>query len=143
VRPSDPTRDRIYICIHVTAFWVLLPYCFYWLDLLFDPEDRGGMAHRNVSELLLEPKSHSHCLETTKTVFVQICAAAMFVGSAAVTSQPRWPQCEYEVEVEVEVTLRPKVSRPVRLGVRPHLGPTPNFSFSLRFSLDSCWFLIL
>jgi hypothetical protein len=44
--------------------------------------------------------------------------------------------------VQVEVKLRPTVGRPVRLGVGAHLGPVTNFSFSLKFSLDSCTFVI-
>jgi hypothetical protein len=46
-------------------------------------------------------------------------------------------------EVEVEVNLRPTVSRPVCLGVRHPFGTPTNFSFSLKFPLDSCGFGIL
>jgi hypothetical protein len=45
--------------------------------------------------------------------------------------------------VEVEVHLRPTVSRPVRLGPGTHLGPVTNFSLSLKFSLYSYVFVIL
>jgi hypothetical protein len=38
---------------------------------------------------------------------------------------------EYELQVKVKVTLRPAVSRSVRLGVSTHLGPLTNFSPSL------------
>jgi hypothetical protein len=47
-----------------------------------------------------------------------------------------------EVEFEVEVNLRPIVSRPVcQWGT--HLGPAISFPFSLKFPLDSCGFVIL
>jgi hypothetical protein len=48
-----------------------------------------------------------------------------------------------EVKVKVKVILRPTVSRPVCPGVRPPSGPVTNFSFSLKFPLDSCGFVIL
>jgi hypothetical protein len=44
--------------------------------------------------------------------------------------------------VGVEVTLRPTVGQSVLVSGR-HPGPATNFSFSLRFSLDSCGFVIL
>jgi hypothetical protein len=47
------------------------------------------------------------------------------------------------VEVKVEFKLRPTVSRLVRLGVRDHPGPVINYSYSLKFSLDSCGFVVL
>jgi hypothetical protein len=47
-------------------------------------------------------------------------------------------------EVKVKVILRPTVSRrSVCPGVRPPSGPVTNFSFSLKFSLDSCGFVNL
>jgi hypothetical protein len=72
-------------------------------------------------------------------------------------------------QIEVAVNLRPTVSRPVCLGVGredgsviyctiasgplsigqsvlvsdTRLGPATNFSFSLKFSVDSCVFVIL
>jgi hypothetical protein len=39
--------------------------------------------------------------------------------------------------------LRPTVNRPAFPGVRPPSGPMTNFSFSLKFSSDSCGFDIL
>jgi hypothetical protein len=48
-----------------------------------------------------------------------------------------------EVEVEVEVKLRPTVSRPVRLGVRHPSGTRDQISLSWKFFLDSCGFVIL
>jgi hypothetical protein len=47
----------------------------------------------------------------------------------------------YYVEVEVEVKLRPTVQFVLVLGTR--MGLATNFSFSLKFSLDSCGFVIL
>jgi hypothetical protein len=44
-------------------------------------------------------------------------------------------------EVEVEVNLRPKVSRPVCLGVRHPSGTRDQFFFSSKFPLDSCGFI--
>jgi hypothetical protein len=44
---------------------------------------------------------------------------------------------------QVKVTPRPTVSRPVCPGVRPPSGPVTNFSFSFKFSLDSCGFALL
>jgi hypothetical protein len=46
-------------------------------------------------------------------------------------------------EVEVEVNLRPTVSRPVCPGVRRLLGPVANFSFAMKFPVDNCGFVIL
>jgi hypothetical protein len=47
-------------------------------------------------------------------------------------------------EVEVEVNLRPTASRPVCPGVRRPSGTSDQFfPFSLKFSLDSCGFVIL
>jgi hypothetical protein len=40
-------------------------------------------------------------------------------------------------EVEVEVNLRPTVSPGA------HLGPVTNFSFAMKFPVDSCGFVIL
>jgi hypothetical protein len=45
--------------------------------------------------------------------------------------------------VEVEVTLRPRVSRQSVLVSGNHLGPATNFAFSLKFPSDSCGFVIL
>jgi hypothetical protein len=45
--------------------------------------------------------------------------------------------------LNVKVMLQTTVSRPVFLGVRQKLGPMTNFSFSLKFSSDSCGFIIL
>jgi hypothetical protein len=45
--------------------------------------------------------------------------------------------------VEVQVILQLTVSRPVRLGVRRPSGTRDHFSFSLKFSLDICGFVIL
>jgi hypothetical protein len=44
--------------------------------------------------------------------------------------------------VKVTRILRPTVSRAVRLGVR-HPSGTRDHSFSLKFSLDRCGFVIL
>jgi hypothetical protein len=44
---------------------------------------------------------------------------------------------------EVEVNLRPTVSRPSVLVSGTHLGPVTNLSFSLKFPLNSCGFVIL
>jgi hypothetical protein len=46
-------------------------------------------------------------------------------------------------EVEVEVKLRPTVSRQSVLVSGTHLGPATNSSFSLKLSLDSRGFVIL
>jgi hypothetical protein len=46
------------------------------------------------------------------------------------------------LEVEVEVNLRPTVGQSVLVS-GTHLGPATNFSFSLKFPLDSCEFVIL
>jgi hypothetical protein len=49
-------------------------------------------------------------------------------------------------QVKVKVTLRPTDRQSVGQSVLmsgAHLVPETNFSFSLRFSLDSCWFVIL
>jgi hypothetical protein len=46
-------------------------------------------------------------------------------------------------KVKVKVILRLTVSRPVCPVVRPPSGPVTNFSFSLKFSLDSYGFVIL
>jgi hypothetical protein len=48
-----------------------------------------------------------------------------------------------ERQVKVKVTLRPTVVGQSVLVSGAHLGPATNFSFSLRFSLDSCGFVIL
>jgi hypothetical protein len=51
---------------------------------------------------------------------------------------------ETNVEVEVEVHLRPTVSVGQSILVSgTHLGPATNFSFSLKFPLDSYKFAIL
>jgi hypothetical protein len=47
------------------------------------------------------------------------------------------------VEVEIEVNLRPTDDRPVVLVSGVHLEPVTDFSFSLKFPLDSCVFVIL
>jgi hypothetical protein len=49
----------------------------------------------------------------------------------------------FQLSDEVEVKLRPTVSQPVHLGVRHPSGTRDQFLFSLRFSLDSCRFVIL
>jgi hypothetical protein len=54
-----------------------------------------------------------------------------------------WKETVTEVKVKGKVILRPTVSRPVCPGVKPPSGPVINFSFSLKFSLDSCGFVIL
>jgi hypothetical protein len=46
------------------------------------------------------------------------------------------------VVLEVEVKLRPTVGQSVLVS-GAHLGPVTNFSFSLKFYLDSCGFVIL
>jgi hypothetical protein len=51
----------------------------------------------------------------------------------------------YEVEVEVEVNLRPTVSRPVRLGVRRLSGTRDQFFFLIEISfkqLRVCYFVV-
>jgi hypothetical protein len=53
------------------------------------------------------------------------------------------PQYLDNSKVEVNVTVRPTVSRPVCPCVRPPSGPVTNFSFSLKFSLVSCRFVIV
>jgi hypothetical protein len=49
--------------------------------------------------------------------------------------------CKHFVEVQVEVNLRPVGQSVLVSGA--HLGPVTNFSFSLKFPLDSCCFIIL
>jgi hypothetical protein len=44
--------------------------------------------------------------------------------------------------IEVEVNLRPTVGQSVLVS-GTHLGPATNFSFALKFYLDSCGFVIL
>jgi hypothetical protein len=46
------------------------------------------------------------------------------------------------IEVETEVNLRSTVGQSVLVS-GTHLGPATNFSFSLKFTLDSCGFVIL
>jgi hypothetical protein len=48
-----------------------------------------------------------------------------------------WLEAVDLVPVEVKLTLRPTVNRPVSLGVKPHLGPKTRF---LLLS-DSCGFV--
>jgi hypothetical protein len=48
-----------------------------------------------------------------------------------------------EVEVEVEVNLRPTVNRPVCSGIRRPSGTCDQFVFSSKFPSDSCVFVIL
>jgi hypothetical protein len=47
-----------------------------------------------------------------------------------------------EVEVEAEVNLRQSVGQSFLVS-GAYLGPTTNFSFSLKFPSDSCGFVIL
>jgi hypothetical protein len=47
------------------------------------------------------------------------------------------------VSSEVDVNLRPTVSRPVCLGVGPPSGTRDQIFFLLEISLDSCGFVIL
>jgi hypothetical protein len=49
---------------------------------------------------------------------------------------------EVVATIEVEVNLRQSVGQPVLVS-GTHLGPVTNFSFSLKFPLDSCGFVIL
>jgi hypothetical protein len=47
-----------------------------------------------------------------------------------------------DLNVKVKVILRPTVSRPVGPGVKPPSGSVSNFSFSLKFSFDTCGFFL-
>jgi hypothetical protein len=67
----------------------------------------------------------------------------IFCLKVAVASVGRLLLQEVTFALEVEVKLRPTVSRPVCLGVRHPSGTRDQFFFSLKFSLDSCMFVIL
>jgi hypothetical protein len=47
-----------------------------------------------------------------------------------------------DILTEVEVKLQLSVSQSVLVS-GAHLEPITNFSFTLKFPLDSCWFVIL
>jgi hypothetical protein len=57
--------------------------------------------------------------------------------SALSSGRPLWRE-----DIKVEVTLRPTVSWPVRLGVRHPSGTRDQFFFLLEFFLNSCGFVI-
>jgi hypothetical protein len=66
------------------------------------------------------------------------CSSGIITRLVTITHQPLTL-----LTAEVEVKLRPTVSRSVRLGVRQPSGTRDHFFFSLKFPFDSCGFVIL
>jgi hypothetical protein len=111
------------------------------------------LTYPNSNSQLTQPQlkvSQSHVTTDGQSVSMPWCRVHSGTCDQILLSvgRPLWLEvgpvsCQSIVKVKAKVILRPTVSWPVRLGVRCHLGPATNFSFSLKFYLDSCGFVIL
>jgi hypothetical protein len=113
-----PWSDFILILSLVTIAFVVLP-----VGRPLWREDESVTLQR-IRRLVRSLRTNNHTLPS----HLRLCSLSV---------------ASYDV-VEVEINLRPTVSRPVCLGVRGPSGTRDRFfSFSLKFPLDSCVFVIL
>jgi hypothetical protein len=168
VRHPSGTRDQLFFLLEIffrelRAYFVAPSLtrgrvCNLLLLMVSPAQSRSGLSFAGLKTIFYCPNSwDSPNLEGQVPVFIsprnrmaQLYLRAL--GSLSVYSYDsqgygggilsRLHTGQQQAEVEVEVNLRPTVSRPVCLGVRS-LGPATNFSFSSKFPSDSCGFVIL